>query len=53
MKKFFANPENKEKFLQKLKYFLNTRFLFYQIGSIENPLCELILRSLEKNTQFA
>jgi len=40
--------ENREEFLKKLKYFLNTRFLSYQIWSIENPLRELVLRSKNK-----
>lgn len=40
--------ENREDFLKKMKYFLNTRFLAYQIWSIENPLRELVLRSPNK-----
>ena len=47
-KKFLEDSENKKKFLEKLKYFLNTRFLSYQIWSIENPLRELVLRSKNK-----
>ena len=45
-KKFLS--ENREEFLKKMKYFLNTRFLAYQIWSIENPLRELVLRSPNK-----
>jgi hypothetical protein len=38
--------ENKLK--SQILDFLNTRFLTYQIGSIENPLRELVLRSPNK-----